>query len=193
MTLLSPSIQKTNAGHSSATRPSSPTASRNPHHRRQGHGEGFWHWDAQSHSHHDKLDFEIGERHNLPIIDCLNPDGTLNPETAGEEFGGMDRFEARKATVKKLEEQGDLIETEEHENNVGFSERADVPIEPRLSDQWFLKYPRIEEAKQAVRNEIIKFHPQRWVKPTSTGSTTSRTGVSSPTLVGAPDPVWHKR
>ena len=113
---------------------------------------------------HDKLDFEIGERHNLPIIDCLNPDGTINPETAGEEFGGMDRFEARKATVKKLEEQGDLIETEEHENNVGFSERADVPIEPRLSDQWFLKYPRIEEAKQAVRDEIIKFHPQRWVK-----------------------------
>jgi valyl-tRNA synthetase len=113
---------------------------------------------------HDKLDFEIGERHNLPVIDCFHPDGTLNPETAGEEFGGMDRFEARKATIKKLEEQGDLIKTEEHENNVGFSERADVPIEPRLSDQWFLKYPRIEEAKQAVRDEIIKFHPQRWVK-----------------------------
>jgi valyl-tRNA synthetase len=113
---------------------------------------------------HDKLDFEIGERHNLPVLDCLNPDGTLNPEVAGEEFGGMDRFQARKATVKKLEEQGDLVKTEEHENNVGFSERADVPTEPRLSDQWFLKYPRIEEAKAAVRDEIIKFHPQRWVK-----------------------------
>jgi len=113
---------------------------------------------------HDKLDFEIGERHNLPVVDCLNPDGTINPQTAGEEFGGMDRFEARKATIKKLEEQGDLIDTEEHENNVGFSERADVPIEPRLSDQWFLKYPRIEEAKAAVRDNIIHFHPQRWAK-----------------------------
>ena len=141
-----------------------PPACRDPHHCRRRHRKGFRYRYAQSHTYHDKLDFEIGERHNLPIIDCLNPDGTLNPETAGEEFGGLDRFDARKAIVKKLKEQGDLIETEEHENNVGFSERADVPIEPRLSDQWFLKYPRIEEAKQAVRDEIIKFHPQRWVK-----------------------------
>jgi valyl-tRNA synthetase len=113
---------------------------------------------------HDKLDFEIGERHDLPVIDVLNPDGTINPETAGPDFGGMDRFDARKASVKKLEEQGDLIEIEEHENNVGFSERADVPIEPRLSDQWFLRYPRVEEAKAVVREKLIRFHPERWAK-----------------------------
>ncbi|MBT5689645.1 MAG: valine--tRNA ligase [Opitutae bacterium] len=113
---------------------------------------------------HDKLDFEIGERHDLPVIDILNPDGTINPETAGPDFGDMDRFDARKASVKKLDEQGDLIEIEEHENNVGFSERADVPIEPRLSDQWFLRYPRVEEAKAVVREKFIRFHPERWVK-----------------------------
>jgi valyl-tRNA synthetase len=113
---------------------------------------------------HDKLDFEIGERHDLPVIDVLNPDGTINPETAGPDFGGMDRFDARKASVKKLEEQGDLIEIEEHENNVGFSERADVPIEPRLSNQWFLRYPRVEEAKAVVREKLIRFHPERWDK-----------------------------
>ena len=110
----------------------------------------------------DQLDFEIGQRHDLPFVDLLNPDGTLN-ELAGPEFKDMDRFEARKAAVEKLRQQGDLIDEETHENNVGFSERADVPIEPRLSEQWFLKYPRVEEAKQAVREGHIRF-PQRWEK-----------------------------
>ena len=112
---------------------------------------------------HDQLDFEIGQRHELPFVDLFNPDGSLN-EFAGTDFQGMDRFDARKAAVEKLKEQGDLIDEETHENNVGFSERADVPIEPRLSEQWFLKYPRVEEAKQAVRDGHIKFFPKRWEK-----------------------------
>ena len=112
---------------------------------------------------HDQLDFEIGQRHDLPFVDLFNPDGTLN-ELAGPDFKDMDRFEAREATVEKLRQQGDLIEEETHENNVGFSERADVPIEPRLSEQWFLKYPRVEEAKQAVREGHIHFFPKRWEK-----------------------------
>ncbi|RME70070.1 MAG: valine--tRNA ligase [Verrucomicrobia bacterium] len=112
---------------------------------------------------HDKVDFEIGQRHNLPIRDVLNPDGTLN-ELAGEEFAGMDRFEARKAAARKLAELGLLVAEEPYENNVGFSERADVPIEPRLSEQWFLRYPRVEEAMQAVRDGVIRFHPARWSK-----------------------------
>ena len=112
---------------------------------------------------HDPLDFEIGQRHNLEIIDVLNEDGSLN-ELAGPEFSGMDRFEARKATVEKLREQGDLIDEEDHANNVGFSERADVPVEPRLSEQWFLRYPRVEEAKRAVAEGFIRYFPERWKK-----------------------------
>ena len=106
---------------------------------------------------HDQLDFEIGQRHDLQFVDLFNPDATLN-ELAGKDFEGMDRFKARKVAVEKLKEQGDLFE-ETHENNVGFSERADVPIEPRLSEQWFLKYPRVEEAKKAVRVWDISFSP----------------------------------
>ena len=112
---------------------------------------------------HDQLDFEIGQRHNLPFVDLFNPDGSLN-SFAGTDFEGMDRFDARKAAVEKLKAQGDLIDEETHENNVGFSERADVPIEPRLSEQWFLRYPRVEEAKKAVRDGHIKFFPKRWEK-----------------------------
>jgi len=112
---------------------------------------------------HDPLDFEIGQRHNLESIDVFHEDGTLN-DLAGPEFSGMDRFDARKSTVEKLREQGDLIDEEEHSNNVGFSERADVPVEPRLSEQWFLRYPRVEEAKRAVAEGFIRYFPERWKK-----------------------------
>jgi valyl-tRNA synthetase len=112
---------------------------------------------------HDKTDYEIGLRHNLPIIDIFNPDATLN-NLAGEEFAGLDRFEARAEAVAKLKELGVLVKEEPHENNVGFSERADVPIEPRLSEQWFLKYPKTAEARDAVRNQLIRFFPDRWEK-----------------------------
>ncbi|HSH08868.1 MAG TPA: valine--tRNA ligase, partial [Oceanipulchritudo sp.] len=112
---------------------------------------------------HDAVDFEIGQRHNLPILDVLNPDGTLN-ELAGEPFVGMDRFEARKVAARMLEEQGNLVETKPYENNVGFSERADVPVEPRLTMQWWLRYPKVEEAKRAVLAGHIRFHPKRWEK-----------------------------
>ncbi|NDV62766.1 valine--tRNA ligase [Puniceicoccales bacterium CK1056] len=112
---------------------------------------------------HDPVDFDIGKRHDLPIVDVFNPDGTLN-ELAGEPFVGMDRFKARKVAAKMLEEQGNLVETEPYENNVGYSERADVPVEPRLTMQWWLRYPKVAEAKQAVLKGHIKFHPKRWEK-----------------------------
>ena len=112
---------------------------------------------------HDRVDYEIGLRHKLPVIDVLNPNGTLN-ELAGPELAGMDRFAARKKAAEMLKEAGALVAEEPYANNVGYSERADVPIEPRLTEQWWLKYPKIEEAKAVVRDGQIKFHPERWSK-----------------------------
>ena len=112
---------------------------------------------------HDRADYEIGQRHGLPAIDVFNPDGTLN-ELAGVEFAGMDRFKARDKAAAKLRELGLMVKEEPYENNVGFSERADVPIEPRLTEQWWMRYPKVEEAKQVVREGKIRFWPQRWEK-----------------------------
>ena len=98
---------------------------------------------------HDKADFEIGQRHGLPVIDIMNPDGTMNA-LAGESLAGLDRFEARKVATEHLRELGVLEKEEPHQNNVGFSERAQVPVEPRLSEQWFLKYPSVGPARAAV-------------------------------------------
>ncbi len=112
---------------------------------------------------HDKADFEIGVRHELEIIDVLTPDAHINcPELP--DFHGLDRFVARRKAAAKLEEMGLLIRIEEYENNVGYSERGGVPIEPRISMQWFLKYPKIEEAAHSVANGDIQFRPERWAK-----------------------------
>jgi valyl-tRNA synthetase len=98
---------------------------------------------------HDKADFEIGLRHKLPVIDVLTPDGRMTAE-AGADLAGLDRFAARKKAHEILEAAGALEKAEPYVNNVGFSERADVPIEPRLSEQWFLKYPSVEQARACV-------------------------------------------
>jgi valyl-tRNA synthetase len=112
---------------------------------------------------HDKVDYEVGQRHALPILDILNADATLN-ELAGSELAGMERFAARRKAAELLRDSGALVGDEPYQNNVGYSERADVPIEPRLTWQWWLRYPRIEEAKAAVRDGHIRFHPERWGK-----------------------------
>lgn len=112
---------------------------------------------------HDKADFEIGQRHDLEIIDTLTADGKVKcPEVP--ELHGKDRFEARKLAAEMLEERGLLIRAEDYENSVGFSERADVPVEPRISMQWFLRYPETERTADAVANGDIAFRPQRWQK-----------------------------
>ncbi|HMO64356.1 MAG TPA: class I tRNA ligase family protein, partial [Verrucomicrobiota bacterium] len=100
---------------------------------------------------HDKADFDIGLRHRLPVIDVLTPDGKMTAE-AGIELAGLDRFVARRKAAEVLEAAGALEKAEPYVNNVGFSERADVPIEPRLSEQWFLKYPSVEAARACVAN-----------------------------------------
>ena len=112
---------------------------------------------------HDKVDFEIGQRHHLPVIDCINANGSMN-DAASLALAGMDRFAARKKASELLKENGSLIEEKAYENNVGYSQRAGVPIEPRLTQQWWLKYPRVEEAKAVVRDGLIKMHPERWSK-----------------------------
>ncbi|HNC23093.1 MAG TPA: valine--tRNA ligase [Opitutaceae bacterium] len=112
---------------------------------------------------HDKVDYEIGLRHHLPAIDVLHPNGVLN-DLAGPELAGSDRFAGRKRAAEILRERGALVAEEPYANNVGYSERADVPIEPRLTEQWWLRYPKIEEAKAAVRDGHIQFHPERWTK-----------------------------
>jgi valyl-tRNA synthetase len=112
---------------------------------------------------HDAADFEIGQRHHLEMIDVMNPDGTMN-ELAGEEFVGIDRFEARLKAAAKLRELDLLSREEPYQNNVGYSERANVPIEPRLSEQWFLRYPQVERAFAAVESGQVKFRPERWIK-----------------------------
>jgi len=112
---------------------------------------------------HDQLDFEIGQKNNLEIISVIDAKGVVDcPEF--EPLHGIDRFKARKMAGEILEEKGLLIKIEEHENNVGYSERADVVIEPRVSMQWFLKYPSIPEATQALADGDITFRPERWAK-----------------------------
>ena len=112
---------------------------------------------------HDKADFDIGTRHKLPLIEVINADGSMNA-LAGASLAGLDRFKARKVAVELLAEQGAMIESKPYENNVGFSQRADVPIEPRLSEQWFLKYPAVPQSKACVAEGRMKFHPDRWAK-----------------------------
>jgi valyl-tRNA synthetase len=112
---------------------------------------------------HDTVDFEIGERHNLPVIDVLHPDGRINC-LEEPELNGLDRFKAREKAAELLQARGALAKTEPYENNVGFSDRSDVPIEPRVSEQWFLRYPKTEEALAVVREHLIRFFPVHWEK-----------------------------
>ena len=112
---------------------------------------------------HDKVDFEIGSRHKLAQIEVIDAKGHMN-DVAGADLRGLDRFKARKVAVEKLTELGALEKEEPYTNNVGYSERADVPIEPRLSEQWFLKYPSVEKSRAVVAKGKMKFHPDRWAK-----------------------------
>jgi valyl-tRNA synthetase len=112
---------------------------------------------------HDKADYEIGQRHGLEQIDIMHPNGVMN-DLAGADLGGLERFAARKKAVEVLADLGALEKEEPYRNNVGYSERADVPIEPRLSEQWFLKYPSVAASTACVADGAMKFFPDRWAK-----------------------------
>ncbi|EXJ22830.1 Valyl-tRNA synthetase [Alkalibacterium sp. AK22] len=113
---------------------------------------------------HDPNDFEIGQRHDLKQINVMNNDGSMN-HLAGK-YEGMDRFEARKALVKDLKDQGYLIRIEEMQHSVGHSERSGVVVEPRLSTQWFVKMtPLAEKAlKNQETEDKVEFVPRRFEK-----------------------------
>ena len=113
---------------------------------------------------HDPNDFEMGKRHDLPFINVMNKDGTMN-ENAGD-FEGLDRFDARKAVVAALEELGNLVKIEPYKTTLPYSERGGVPIEPLLSTQWFVNTAPL--AKKALadldENNSPEYVPDRWKK-----------------------------
>ncbi|ACT95298.1 valine--tRNA ligase [Dyadobacter fermentans] len=110
---------------------------------------------------HDTNDYELGKRHNLPIIDLLNEDGTLNDKA--QILVGEERFVARKKIIKLLEESGNLVKVEEYRSNVGHSERTDSVIEPRLSEQWFLRMEKISKpAFDNVMNDTVQLIPAKF-------------------------------
>ncbi|MDR2647032.1 MAG: valine--tRNA ligase [Oscillospiraceae bacterium] len=112
---------------------------------------------------HDPNDFEVGARHNLPIIDVMTDDGHMN-ESAGE-YAGLDRYEARRLIVKTLDEQGFLIKTEPMRHSVSTCYRCHTVVEPRVSLQWFVKMkPLAKPAIEAVQDGTIRFVPERFEK-----------------------------
>jgi valyl-tRNA synthetase len=107
---------------------------------------------------HDLNDYNLGLKHSLPIIDTLNPDGTLS--AAAEVFVGMDRFAARKEVIAALKKQGLIIKEEDHPTRVGFSQRTNAVVEPRISTQWFVKMAALAgPALTAVTEGYIHIHP----------------------------------
>lgn len=112
---------------------------------------------------HDPNDFEVGVRHNLPRINIMNDDGTLN-ENAGK-YAGMDRMEARKAVVAQLQEEGYLVEIEDITHAVGCHERCNVPIEPLIKLQWFVRMDELAKpAMEVYENQKLRFVPDRFGK-----------------------------
>ena len=112
---------------------------------------------------HDPNDFEVGKRHNLPEINILNDDATINAN--GGKFEGMDRYEARKAIVKELDELGLLVRIEDYSHNVGTHDRCKTTIEPMIKKQWFVKMDElIKPAVEAVKSGDIKLVPERMDK-----------------------------
>lgn len=111
---------------------------------------------------HDPNDFEVGRRHGLPEINIMNDDATIN---CPGKYHGMDRYEARKAIVKDLEEQGLLVKVEDHSHNVGTHDRCGTTVEPLIKQQWFVKMEELAKpAIEAVKNGELTFVPERFDK-----------------------------
>ncbi|GAB4131010.1 MAG: valine--tRNA ligase [Raineya sp.] len=112
---------------------------------------------------HDIADYEIGVKHNLPVIDTIADDGTMSAAVGIEKYIGKDRFWVRREAIKDLEEQGLLVKIEDYKNQVGTSERTGAVIEPKLSMQWWLKMSEIAKpAYENVMNDTIRFFPEKF-------------------------------
>lgn len=111
---------------------------------------------------HDPNDYEIGKRHDLELINIMNPDGTLNASVPSE-YRGLSMQEARKAVVRRMEEEGFFVDAEDHVHQVGHCYRTDTVIEPYLSEQWFVRMqPLAQKALRAWEDGNITFYPKKW-------------------------------
>ncbi|WP_033153278.1 valine--tRNA ligase [Pseudobutyrivibrio ruminis] len=112
---------------------------------------------------HDPNDFEVGKRHNLPVINILNDDATINSN--GGEFEGMDRYEAREIIVKKMDEMGLLVKIEDHTHNVGTHDRCKTTVEPMVKPQWFVAMEELAKpAIEAIKTGELQFVPKNYDK-----------------------------
>jgi valyl-tRNA synthetase len=140
---------------------------------------------------HDPNDYAMAQRHHLPLNVVIDPKGLMSASTGS--FAGMDRMEARKVVVEKLETLGLVLKIEKHVHRVGYGQRSGVPIEPYLSEQWFLRHPCVDKAVSAVETGQIKFYPERWSKTYSHWMVNIRDWCISRQLWwGHRVPVWHK-
>ena len=143
---------------------------------------------------HDVNDYEMGQRHNLELVNIFNEDATTNGNVPNE-FQEIDRYEVRKKVVSRLEGLGLLHKTEDYTNKVGYSQRGNVPIEPYLSEQWFMRMDELcKPALQAVRDGKVKFHPDHWIKTYENWMTNIRDWCISRQLWwGHRIPVWYHK
>lgn len=143
---------------------------------------------------HDVNDYEMGMRHKLDIINIFNEDATTNGNVP-REFRKLDRYDVRKKVAARLEELGLVHKIEDYTNKVGYSQRGNVPIEPYLSDQWFMKMDDLcKPALQVVLDGKVKFHPEHWVKTYEHWMSGIRDWCISRQLWwGHRIPVWYNR